>query len=426
MEARWEGAPGSARCAPCTRSRATTRRRRTSSVGPAPSPKVRAALLALVDAGGPPLIAHRAKELMHGLGVDVRVAAPRHRGDGVPPRSRRRGSSCSTTSRCASSRWRCSRPTPNPARSTSTASWRSSRPAGAPSSVLQLAAALEHALDARELTDLYERFELPLVRVLAQHGDERHPHRPRVPRGAARGARRAVRDARAAHLRARGRGVQRQLHAAAAHDPVREARARPGEEDEDRAVDRRRLAAEDGRRPPDRRGPPALPRGREAAQHLRRRVPAAHRRRRPHPRHVQADRHHHRADLAARRRTSRTSRCAPPTAARCGARSSPTTAGGSSPPTTRRSSCGCSRTSPRTRASSTRSTAAPTCTPPLRRRCSASTEADVDDAQRRFAKVVNYGLAYGMEAYGLGQRLGIPTGEAGRDPRRVLRRASPT
>jgi DNA polymerase-1 len=39
-------------------------------------------------------------------------------------------------------------------------------------------------------------------------------------------------------------------------------------------------------------------------------------------------------------------------------------------------------------------------------------ETDVDDAQRRFAKVVNYGLAYGMEAYGLGQRLGIPTGEA--------------
>jgi DNA polymerase-1 len=41
-------------------------------------------------------------------------------------------------------------------------------------------------------------------------------------------------------------------------------------------------------------------------------------------------------------------------------------------------------------------------------------EADVDAAQRRFAKVVNYGLAYGMEAYGLGQRLGIPT-EAARE-----------
>ena len=36
----------------------------------------------------------------------------------------------------------------------------------------------------------------------------------------------------------------------------------------------------------------------------------------------------------------------------------------------------------------------------------------VDAAQRRFAKVVNYGLAYGMEAYGLGQRLGLPTEEA--------------
>ncbi len=39
-------------------------------------------------------------------------------------------------------------------------------------------------------------------------------------------------------------------------------------------------------------------------------------------------------------------------------------------------------------------------------------EGDVTAAQRRFAKVVNYGLAYGMEAFGLGQRLGIPTGEA--------------
>jgi DNA polymerase-1 len=39
-------------------------------------------------------------------------------------------------------------------------------------------------------------------------------------------------------------------------------------------------------------------------------------------------------------------------------------------------------------------------------------ESDVDSPQRRFAKVVNYGLAYGMEAYGLGQRLGIPTEEA--------------
>ena len=39
-------------------------------------------------------------------------------------------------------------------------------------------------------------------------------------------------------------------------------------------------------------------------------------------------------------------------------------------------------------------------------------ENDVDPSQRRFAKVVNFGLAYGMEAYGLGQRLGVPTEEA--------------
>ena len=35
--------------------------------------------------------------------------------------------------------------------------------------------------------------------------------------------------------------------------------------------------------------------------------------------------------------------------------------------------------------------------------------------------MVSYGLAYGMEAYGLGQRLNIPTEEAAGDPRRLLR-----
>ncbi|MCB1027765.1 MAG: DNA polymerase I, partial [Microthrixaceae bacterium] len=37
---------------------------------------------------------------------------------------------------------------------------------------------------------------------------------------------------------------------------------------------------------------------------------------------------------------------------------------------------------------------------------------EVTVAQRSTAKMVSYGLAYGMEAYGLGQRLSIPTGEA--------------
>ena len=38
--------------------------------------------------------------------------------------------------------------------------------------------------------------------------------------------------------------------------------------------------------------------------------------------------------------------------------------------------------------------------------------ADVDLNQRSTAKMISYGLAYGMEAYGLGQRLGIPTEDA--------------
>ena len=37
---------------------------------------------------------------------------------------------------------------------------------------------------------------------------------------------------------------------------------------------------------------------------------------------------------------------------------------------------------------------------------------DVTVEQRSKAKMVSYGLAYGMEAYGLGQRLNIPTDEA--------------
>lgn len=41
-------------------------------------------------------------------------------------------------------------------------------------------------------------------------------------------------------------------------------------------------------------------------------------------------------------------------------------------------------------------------------------EAEVTDEQRRFAKVVNYGLAYGMESYGLAQRAGISNEEAKR------------
>ena len=134
------------------------------------------------------------------------------------------------------------------------------------------------ALDARELTELYERFERPLVRVLARMEDAGIRIDREFLDDAARRPRQAVRRRSCSAIHAHAGeefnvNSTPQLRA----DPVREARARPGEEDEDRAVDRRRLAAEDGRRAPDRRGPAALPRGREAAQHLRRRAPAADR-----------------------------------------------------------------------------------------------------------------------------------------------------
>ena len=54
-------------------------------------------------------------------------------------------------------------------------------------------------------------------------------------------------------------------------------------------------------------------------------------------------------------------------------------------------------------------------------RSSASSPTTVTIEQRSKAKMVSYGLAYGMEAYGLGQRLNIPTDEAPGDPRRLLR-----
>ena len=58
------------------------------------------------------------------------------------------------------------------------------------------------------------------------------------------------------------------------------------------------------------------------------------------------------------------------------------------------------------------SSRAATSTPRPRRGSSASSPPTSRIEQRSKAKMVSYGLAYGMEAYGLGQRLNIPTDEA--------------
>ena len=153
------------------------------------------------------------------------------------------------------------------------------------------------ALAARELTELYRTVERPLVRVLARMEEAG----VRVDLGFLRDLSveltKECGELEARIHAAAGERFAVNSDAAAAPDPLREARPHPGQEDEDRAVDRRRLAAEDGRRPPDRGGPAPLPGGREAPQHLRRRAAAARRARRAHPRRPQPDRGHDRADL---------------------------------------------------------------------------------------------------------------------------------
>ena len=114
-----------------------------------------------------------------------------------------------------------------------------------------------------------------------------------------------------------------------------------------------------------------------------------------------------------RTRTCRTSRSAPSSSRRIRAAFvAPAGRGCSSPPTTPRSSCASWPTTPRTRSLldafqrredvHTR-TAAETFGVPA---------GEVTPDQRRVAKVLNFGIAYGLSAFGLSQRLDMPPAEA--------------
>ena len=81
-------------------------------------------------------------------------------------------------------------------------------------------------------------------------------------------------------------------------------------------------------------------------------------------------------------------------------------------PTTTRSSCGSSPTCRATRDSSRPSAPAPTSTGRWPRASTGSPPSEVTHTQRERAKMVSYGLAYGMEAFGLARRLSTGVDEA--------------
>ena len=97
---------------------------------------------------------------------------------------------------------------------------------------------------------------------------------------------------------------------------------------------------------------------------------------------------------------------APNWAGRCGGLSSPTPAAVSCPPTTPKSNSACWPTSPRTLLCWTPSAGARTFTPPPPARCRNPVN-QVDSEQRRIAKVLNFGVIYGLGPHGISQQTGF-------------------
>ena len=136
-------------------------------------------------------------------------------------------------------------------------------------------------------------------------------------------------------------------------------------------------------------------------------------RRRSHPRHVQPDRRPHRPAQLATSRTCTTSRSAA-TRAASSARAFVPGAGLRAARRRLQPDRAALHRPPRrtTRGSSTRSRPGSDIHNATASRVFGVEPTDVTLDQRSKAKMVTYGLAYGMEAYGLGQRLNIPTEEA--------------
>ena len=391
-----------------------------------PSPRSSRRLVAL---GGPPLVAHRAKELMHG--ARRRRSTSTCRRSSSTPRSwrtcwiRGSGSTTSSSSRSgsssSSSRHRIARR--ERSTSTSTATSRPTTTGRRAVAVLRLGDRTRRRASKRASSPISTRRSSgrscgcsPRWRSAGIKIDREFLEELRSE------LQEPVRRPRAQDPRARRRAVRRQLGAAAPAHPVREARAHAGEADEDRAVHRRRLAREDGggERAPDPRRPHEVPRGREAPQHLRRRAAAADR----------ADGRIHATFNQIATTTGRISSENP------NLQNIPVRSEGGRE--MRRAfvadegsgllAADYSQIELRVLAHLAED---PGLIDAFARGADVHTitaakvfdvdETKVDAFQRRFAKVVNYGLAFGMEAYGLGQRLNIPTDQAKRDPRQLLR-----
>jgi DNA polymerase-1 len=409
IEARWEGAP----VLSALRAIAIAGDDATATYVDAPllaDPNVADALDSLFAAGGPPLVAHRAKELMHGLGRDVRTL---HHDTAVMAYLLDPGSGKFLLDDLALRflSLEVSSPDAEPGTLDLDGDVEIEQTGRRAVVVLQLADALERALAARELTDLYERFERPLVRVLA--------------RMEAAGIRvdREFLEALSADLGQQCDALVQRIHAHAGEEfnvnstpqlrtilfeklglvPVKKTKTGPSTD-----ADSLQKMADDHPIVED------LLRYREVEK-LRSTYADAL------PPLIRADGRIHATFKQTDTTTGRISSEAP------NLQNVPVrTADGREMRRAFIAEDGCGLLTADYSQIELRVLAHLAEDPGLieafERGADVHTttaakvfhveEAAVDDAQRRFAKVVNYGLAYGMEAYGLGQRLGIPTGEA--------------